>query len=69
MNTEEKKWSPAGNKIKTKWGITLNPDNVWQEYPRPQLQREDWMNLNGFWYYSITDINSLFSLIYLVKFL
>ena len=58
MNLEEKKWSPAGNKIKTKWGINLNPDKVWQEYPRPQLQRKDWLNLNGFWYYSITDINS-----------
>ncbi len=39
-------WKPAGDKIMTPWGEELNPGNVWQEYPRPQLMREDWMNLN-----------------------
>lgn len=27
----------------------------WQEYPRPQMRRENWQNLNGFWEYSILD--------------
>ena len=58
MNSEESHWCPAGNKIKTKWGCKLNPEKVWQEYPRPQLERKDWINLNGFWSYSITEINS-----------
>ena len=58
MSSEESKWVPAGNKIKTKWGINLTPNNIWQEYPRPQLERKDWLNLNGFWSYSITDIHS-----------
>ena len=52
------KWCPAGNKIKTKWGKNLDPKKVWQEYPRPQLERKQWLNLNGIWSYSITDINS-----------
>ena len=58
MSSEESKWVPAGNKIKTKWGKNLTPNNIWQEYPRPQLERKDWLNLNGFWSYSITDIHS-----------
>ena len=24
-------------------------EKVWQEYPRPQMKREDWMSLNGIW--------------------
>ena len=52
---EQWNWSPAGNKIKTKWGKNLDPKKVWQEYPRPQLEREEWLNLNGPWDYSIRD--------------
>ncbi|QHI70869.1 glycoside hydrolase family 2 [Tichowtungia aerotolerans] len=37
----------------TVWGEQLNPESVWQEYPRPQMQREEWMNLNGLWEYSV----------------
>ena len=59
MNSQEFKWLPAGNKIKTNWGINLNQNNIWQEYPRPQLERKDWINLNGLWSYSITDLNAL----------
>lgn len=25
--------------------------NPWPEYPRPQLQRPEWQNLNGLWQY------------------
>jgi beta-galactosidase len=25
----------------------------WQEYPRPELERPEWLNLNGFWDYAI----------------
>ena len=59
MNSQEFKWLPAGNKIKTKWGNNLNQNNIWNEYPRPQLERKDWINLNGLWSYSITGKNAL----------
>lgn len=48
-------WSPAGNRIKTRWASDVTPENVWQSYPRPSLKRTEWMNLNGLWSYSVTD--------------
>ena len=46
-------WKPAGEKIKTKWAGEINPENVLPEYPRPQMERKDWVNLNGLWDYAI----------------
>lgn len=46
-------WSPAGDKIKTSWAERIDVNNVLPEYPRPIMQREEWMNLNGLWDYSI----------------
>ena len=39
----------------TRWGAALDPNYVLPEYPRPQLVRERWLNLNGSWEYAITD--------------
>lgn len=55
--TFAQEWKPAGDKIMTQWGETLDSKNVWQEYPRPQLQRTNWQNLNGMWEYSILPKN------------
>ena len=33
----------------TKWGRGIDADNVLPEYPRPQMQRQNWLNLNGYW--------------------
>ena len=41
--------------MKTVWGETLRPECVLQEYPRPQMKRESYVNLNGLWDYAITD--------------
>tara|TARA_R110002049_G_scaffold76250_4_gene196109 strand:- start:37319 stop:39586 length:2268 start_codon:yes stop_codon:yes gene_type:complete len=46
-------WTPVGNKIKTKWALGVTPSNAWQQYPRPQLVRNEWKNLNGLWDYAI----------------
>lgn len=47
-------WKPAPAPLMTKWGKQVTPQNAWQEYPRPQLVRKDWLNLNGLWDYAIT---------------
>lgn len=46
-------WSPAGDKIKTKWASEIDVNNVLPEYPRPIMEREEWQNLNGLWDYKI----------------
>lgn len=38
----------------TRWGRELDSGHVLQEYPRPLLQRESYVNLNGYWEYAIT---------------
>ena len=44
-------WKKQTAPVMTPWGEQLTADNVWQEYPRPSMQRKDWMNLNGVWQY------------------
>ncbi len=46
-------WKPVENPIFTTWGEKLDPAAAWPEYPRPALVRDEWMNLNGLWDYSI----------------
>jgi len=38
----------------TRWAASVSPANALPEYPRPQLVRESWQNLNGLWQYAIT---------------
>ncbi|GAA4023933.1 glycoside hydrolase family 2 [Allokutzneria multivorans] len=42
-------WSPAKPRMVTPWTHQVGPDNALPEYPRPQLVRKDWQNLNGLW--------------------
>lgn len=44
-----KKWQPAQGKLMTPWAADVTPDNVHKEYPRPQMVRKEWLNLNGLW--------------------
>ncbi len=39
--------------LTTRWGRAVTPENAWRSYPRPQMQRERWVNLNGEWDYAI----------------
>ncbi|HEY6809242.1 MAG TPA: galactose-1-epimerase [Gemmatimonadales bacterium] len=39
----------------TRWAADVTPDHVLPEYPRPQMVRAAWTNLNGRWEYAIAD--------------
>lgn len=49
-------WKPAGNKISTNWSAKVDPAKPLNEYPRPQLTRKNWMNLNGLWQYALLPV-------------
>lgn len=38
----------------TEWAAQVDPERPLPEYPRPQLVREHWVNLNGLWDYAVT---------------
>src|SRR3546814_13108826 len=46
-------WAPVEGKITTTWAAEVSPAAVLPEYPRPQMVRERWLNLNGLWDYAI----------------
>ena len=47
-------WAPVGDNIRTKWADEINPACPLPEYPRPQMVRGEWQNLNGMWNYAVT---------------
>lgn len=50
---QSRAWEPVQGKLMTRWARDVSPDSALPEYPRPQLVREQWMNLNGLWDYAI----------------
>src|ERR1035438_2939312 len=50
-------WQAGIGPLKTRWAKDVSPGKVWTEYPRPQMTRKVWLNLNGLWDYTILDTN------------
>ena len=50
-------WQAAIGPLKTRWAKDVSPGKVWTEYPRPQMVRKNWLNLNGVWDYTIIETN------------
>ncbi|MFD5073734.1 PA14 domain-containing protein [Streptomyces sp. NPDC058371] len=49
-------WSSGPNhstyELRTQWADDVGPGNAHPEYPRPQLTRDSWQNLNGSWQFA-----------------
>lgn len=45
----ESNWKPARGPLMTRWAKDVRADAVLPEYPRPQMERTAWQNLNGLW--------------------
>ncbi len=47
LQIQAQNWSPVGDKLKTVWAEKIDPNAPLPEYPRPQMVRDNWKNLNG----------------------
>jgi beta-galactosidase/beta-glucuronidase len=50
---QEAAWKMVEGRITSPWATEVDPANPLPEYPRPQMVRETWLNLNGLWDYAI----------------
>ncbi|MBS61197.1 MAG: glycoside hydrolase family 2 [Anaerolineaceae bacterium] len=48
-NSKHVRYSPGTMSLFTRWASQVSPDNSLPHYPRPQLVRSQWLNLNGMW--------------------
>ncbi|MET9559726.1 AbfB domain-containing protein [Streptomyces tauricus] len=51
-------WTPKPSPMTTPWTNQVSVDNPLPEYPRPQLTRPDWANLNGIWDFAVTSADA-----------
>jgi alpha-L-arabinofuranosidase B-like protein/glycosyl hydrolase family 2 len=53
-NASAADWQPKTPRLSTPWTSQVPVDRPLPEYPRPQLTRPDWQNLNGIWDFAVT---------------
>jgi beta-galactosidase/beta-glucuronidase len=49
-------WKIVPGRIMTPWADSVSPHRVLTQYPRPQMRRGNWQNLNGLWQYTIVPV-------------
>jgi len=58
MRAKAQDWKMQPVQLQTRWAKEVNPNNALPDYPRPQMTRANWKNLNGLWEYAITKIDA-----------
>jgi len=58
QSSKSNKWKPIEGDLFTRWTSQVTPEFPFPEYPRPQMVRNEWHNLNGLWKYTITTKNT-----------
>jgi beta-galactosidase/beta-glucuronidase len=56
-HAQQTSWKIVPGHITTQWAADVDPANTLPEYPRPQMQRSEWKNLNGLWQYAILPVS------------
>lgn len=51
-------WQMKQSSLMTQWASQVNTNTPLPEYPRPQLVRSNWLNLNGIWQFQAGITNS-----------
>ena len=46
-------WQAKTGPLMTRWAQDVSPSNAHPDYPRPQMVRAEWQNLNGLWDYAV----------------
>jgi len=52
---KDARWRLANGPLMTKWSGQVSADSALPEYPRPQMIRQKWLNLNDAWDYQVTE--------------
>ncbi|RQO77772.1 glycoside hydrolase family 2 [Pedobacter sp. KBW01] len=55
LSAQQEGWTAKENVLPTRWAKEVSPARTHNLYPRPQMERNKWENLNGLWQYTITD--------------
>ena len=50
--SDDNGWQLGQPRLTTPWTDQVSPSNALPEYPRPQLARARWQNLNGVWQFA-----------------
>ena len=58
MTVNAQEWKMKQARIMTPWSEKIDVNNVLNEYPRPQMERNYWYNLNGIWDFTNTRSSS-----------
>jgi hypothetical protein len=53
QTTPAPSWKPVDGKLLSRFARDVSPARALPDYPRPQLVRAEWLNLNGLWQYAI----------------